>query len=56
MDDLTKRISKTQEEIIRILNESGLHPMILRLILEHTVYDLMNVMRNQQEEQDAVHD
>lgn len=33
MDDITKRITMTQNQIIQVLNDSGLHPMVLSLIL-----------------------
>lgn len=49
MDELTKQIQETQAKLIQTLNESGLHPMILRMMLEGLMNQLIQAMQNQQE-------
>ena len=44
MDEITKKITETQSELVQTLNRSGLHPAILRLILEGILNQLLQVM------------
>ena len=44
MDELTKVITETQEKLIAVLNESQLHPMIIRMILENLLNQVIMQM------------
>lgn len=44
MDELTKVITETQEKLIAVLNESQLHPMIIRMMLENLLNQVIMQM------------
>ena len=53
MDELTNLITSTQQKIIEAINESGLHPMILQMMLtdiQHQIADSMRKLEQPQEE------
>lgn len=50
MDDLTKKITETQSALIQTLNQSGLHPAVLRLILENILTQLQQLQAMQEKE------
>ena len=46
MDELTKVITDTQDKIIQVLNESQLHPMIVRMMLENLLNQVIMQMNS----------
>jgi hypothetical protein len=45
-DELTNLITNTQQKIINAINESGLHPMILQMMLNDIQHQIADSMRN----------
>lgn len=45
-DELTNLIMTTQQKIINAINESGLHPMILQMMLNDIQHQIADSMRN----------
>lgn len=57
-DELTNLITSTQQKIINAINESGLHPMILQMMLndiQHQIADSMRAPAQPQEEKKDDH-
>jgi hypothetical protein len=44
-DELTNLITHTQQKIITAINESGLHPMILQMMLNDIQHQLADTLR-----------
>lgn len=44
-DELTNLITSTQQKIISAINESGLHPMILQMMLNDIQHQLSDSLR-----------
>lgn len=45
-DELTNLITNTQQKIITAINESGLHPMIIQMMLNDIQHQISDSMRN----------
>lgn len=53
-DELTNLITNTQQKIINAINESGLHPMILQMMLndiQHQIADSMRMPQTKESEE-----
>ncbi len=47
-DELTNLITNTQQKIITAINESGLHPMIIQMMLNDIQHQISDSLRSMQ--------
>ena len=52
-DELTNLITNTQQKIITAINESGLHPMIIQMMLNDIQHQLSDSLRSMQTVKDT---
>ena len=50
MDEITKAIDETTNNIVTAINESGLHPRVIELILTNLLNQLHNAQQNNVQE------
>ena len=51
MDEITKAIDETTNNIVTAINESGLHPRVIELILTNLLSQLYNAQQQQKNEE-----
>lgn len=58
MDELTKTLTETKQKIVDVLNQSGLHPMILQMMIndiQHQLNDaVISLQQAKGEKEDGV--